>query len=152
MAYCLYTDIQSEFKDLPLTLAAAPSPSSITQEDVTEFIDQSSSMMDSYIINRYEVPVSGAPVSLKFLKMICIWLVKARVLSILSVKTPQDKTKQDPDGPSLYKQAIEFLKEIKKGNLVLTDATQVDGYDGGMSSYLMDECVEHDFKIGENAW
>lgn len=145
MAYCTYTEVSSEFKDITFSASTA-----VTDTEVSDFIDQSSSLIEGIIASKYQVPVVGN-MSLLVLKMICIWIVKARILSILSVKTPQDKTKQDPDGPTLLQQAMDMLKAIKKGDLVLTDATAASTNDG-MGSFLMNEDITYDFQVGESNW
>lgn len=146
MAYASHSDIESEFKELTLS-----STTTVKDSEVDAFCDQASATIDGIIQNRYEVPVTG-PFSLLILKYITILLVKARVLSILSVKSPQDKTKQDPDGPTLLKQAMDLLTQIKKGQLVLTDAPAAAGFTGGMTSYLIDQDVTPDFAVDEETW
>jgi hypothetical protein len=145
VAYCTDTDISSEFKGITFSASTA-----VTDTEVDGFIDQSSSLIDGIISSKYEVPITGAA-SLLIMKMICIWIVKARILSILSVKTPQDKTKQDPDGPTLLKQAMDMLKAIKKGDLILTDAV-ASSSDDGMSSFLMNEEITYDNQVGVDNW
>lgn len=150
MAYCARTDVESEFKSITFLAAAASPTSPVTQEDVVSFIDQVSAYIDGKIQNRYEVPVSGTA-SLLILKMVCILFVKARILSILSVKTPQDKNKQDPDGPTLEKKAEAMLDAIVKGTLELIDA-EASNTDGGLTSYLKDRTIEYEFKMERDAW
>lgn len=145
MAYCTNTHISSEFKDITFSTTTA-----VKDTEIDDWILQAGALIDGYVSSKYEVPVTGAS-SLLLLKMICIWLVKSRILSVLSVKTPQDKTKQDPDGPSLLKQAMDLLKLIKSGQLPLTDAVSIST-DDGLSSYLMNETISHDFETGENNW
>jgi hypothetical protein len=145
LAYCTDTDVASEFKGITFSASTA-----VTDTEVDDFIDQSSALIDGIIASKYEVPVVGS-VSLLILQMICVWIVKARILSILSVKTPQDKTKQDPDGPTLLKQAMDMLKAIKKGDLVLTDATLSSG-DDGITSFLMNETITYDNQVGVDNW
>lgn len=145
MAYSDSDDISSEFKDIEFSTDTA-----VTDTEVDGFCDQAAAQIDSVIASRYEVPVTG-PISLLLLKMISILLVKGRILSILSVKTPQDKTKQDPDGPDLIKQAMDMLAQIKKGQMVLSDAT-LASTEGGLTSFLKNQDVSYEFHAGENDW
>ena len=145
MAYAVYTDVASEFKDITFSSTTA-----VTDTDVTAWIAQASELIDGYLASKYEVPVTGVN-SLLILKMICILLVKSRILSVLSVKTPQDKNKQDPDGPTLYKQAMDLLKDIKKGLIQLSDATLSNSADG-LTSYLKDQDIEYQFTMEDDAW
>ena len=145
MAYSTVANVESEFKDIDFSASTT-----ITDTEVTAFISEADALIDATIDNRYVVPVTGAA-SLLILKTISIWLVKARILSILSVKTPQDKTKQDPDGPTLRKDALKMLEMISKGQLTLVDATLVDT-EGGMTSYLMDATIQKQFKTNRDQW
>lgn len=145
MAYSVLTDIESEFKDVTFSSTTA-----VTDDDIDGFIDQADAFIDSSISSRYEVPVTGSS-SLLVLKTISILLVKARVLSILSVKTPQDKTKQDPDGPTLRQQALDMLKAIKNGSLLLTDAV-LTSTDGGLTSFLINEDITYTYPVDQDVW
>lgn len=145
-AYAEVANVQAEFKALDITTAGR----SLTSTSVDDFITSAEAEVDSRISNQYVVPVTG-PISVALLKQITIWLVKARILSILSVKTPQDKTKQDPDGPSLRKQALEALDGISKGTIPLVDATAATNA-VGVESYNRDLCVKHDFTIERKEW
>lgn len=146
MAYCSTAEITSEFKDIEFTATTT-----VTDTDVDSFIDQASAAIDSNIYNRYIVPVTVGAGALLLLKMVCIMMVKARILSILSVKTPQDKTKQDPDGPTLLTQAQKMLDSISKGILDLVGATGT-GTEQGMTSFLANSDLTYDFRVGENNW
>lgn len=145
MAYCTNVDITNEFKDITFSATT-----SVKDTDIDAFILQAGSLIDTYLSNKYLVPVTGTG-SLLLLKMICVWLVKSRVISILSVKSPVDKTKQDPDSQKLYDQAIAILKQIKAGTLKLVDAVQATS-DDGMSSFLINEDIEYQFQMESNAW
>lgn len=145
MAYSVLTDIESEFKDVTFSSTTA-----VTDDDIDGFIDQADAFIDSSISSRYEVPVTGSS-SLLVLQTISILLVKARVLSILSVKTPQDKTKQDPDGPTLRQQALDMLKAIKNGSLLLTDAV-LTSTDGGLTSFLINEDISYTYPVDQDVW
>ncbi len=146
MAYCSDTDVASEFKDITFSSGTA-----VTDTEVDGFIDEMSALIDTYLSNRYEVPVITGTTSLLLLKFICILLVKSRILSILSVKTPQDKTKQDPDGPTLWDRMIKLLEQIRKGTLPLPDATVLPTA-GGMYSFLMNQDVEYTFRMEDENW
>lgn len=145
MAYSVVADIQNEFKDTVFSSTTA-----VTDDDVEDFITSADAVINGYLSSKYVVPFLDAT-SLAIMKMISIWLVKARILSILSVKAPQTPATQDPDGPSLYKQAMNLLKNIKDGTLQLPDATLISSQDG-LTSFLMNEDVSYDFHRQENDW
>lgn len=146
MDYALVADIEAEYKSIDF----AATGSKVTTTEIEEFITQASALIDGYVSNKYTIPVTGAA-SLAVLKMICTWLVKSRVNSILSVKAPQDKTKQDPDGPSLFQQAMKLLEQIKKGQLVLPDAVASNST-GGMDSYTADLELKYAFHQNREDW
>lgn len=145
MAYSVVADIQNEFKDTVFSSTTA-----VTDDDVEDFITSADALIDSYLSSKYVVPFLDVT-SLALMKMISIWLVKARILSILSVKSPQAPTTQEPDTPNLYKQAMALLKDIKDGKIQLTGATLISSEDG-LTSYLMNEDVSYDFHRQENDW
>lgn len=145
MAYCTAAQVQAEFKDLPVD-----SDSAISATDLGQWIEEFDAVIDSYVGVRYVTPVTG-DASLAILRMIEIWLVKSRILPILSVKTPEDKTKQDPDGPGYYKKAMDMLTQIKKGQLPLLDATST-GSGSRMTSYNKDLTVTREFKKDRANW
>lgn len=146
MAYCSHTDVESEFKDLTLSAST-----SVTDTEVDAWCDQESSLIDGLIQNRYDVPVTGTA-ALLILKAIVIMLVKARLISVLSVKTPIDSTKQDPDSQKLKDQAMKLLDLIAKGKLALVDAVLAGSGTGGMTSYLIDGDIEGNFDVVADNW
>ncbi len=145
MAYCTNTDLALEYKAIVFS-----GSSSISSTQVDEFGVQASALIDSYIGTKYDLPIVDTS-ALSLLKMIAIWLVKSRINSILSVKTPQDKTKQDPDGPALYEQAIKMLEALRSGKLTLVGADSASS-DQGLTSYLKDLDVDYQFQMESESW
>lgn len=146
MAYCSHTDVESEFKDLTLSAST-----SVTDTEVDAWCEQESAVIDGLIQNRYDVPVTGTA-ALLILKAIAIMLVKARLISVMSVKTPIDTTKQDPDSQKLKDQAMKLLDLIAKGKLALVDAVLAGSGTGGMTSYLIDRTVCPEFAVDSEKW
>lgn len=141
MAYCVASDVTSEFKRVDFSLAN----SAVTTAEVTEFISQADQFIDSKIGLKYEVPVTGAN-SLKILKQISIYLVAYRIKRILEVKvaTP-DPNAQDVQNQNLRQIALDMLKDIVDGLLLLSDATLASSGNGvGSYAYSNDQVAQFD--------
>lgn len=144
MPYSTYTDVASEFKDIDFTATGAK----VSSTEVTEFIVQADALIDAMISNKYEVPVTGTK-SLSLLKMISIMIVRDRILEIMSVKTGDEETTQDPSKKYLISPK-DMLKAISKGDTKLVDAVALSG--GGVSSFNVDHSIKHVFKKGVDQW
>jgi hypothetical protein len=131
MAYCTYTDIQSDFKSLTF----ASGSGNVTQEDVTQFIVEADALINSYVSGKYETPVAAGD-GLNLLKMISRNIVTLRVKSILEVKQSTNvAANQNPVSTSLsMKQCLDMLGEIKAGKLKLDGATALVSGGGFYSS------------------
>ncbi len=116
MAYCDYSEVKSEFKDLAVTGSTA-----ITTTDVERFISEIDAYIDARLGLLYVVPIDGDE-SLKIMKMISIGLVKNRIQSILKVKTGTEEADQESD-TSIGKMAVTMLDDIMAGKMILSDAT-----------------------------
>lgn len=147
MAYCTKDDIESEFKSIDFDASGAV----VSATEVTEFITQTEDFINASISDRYSVPVTSGTMAASILKTVAIWMVKCRINAILSVKSPVDATKQEPEGKSICEKADQMLKDIASGKLALPDA-ELSGLSGGMESFLMNEDVTYQFQRDENAW
>jgi phage gp36-like protein len=114
MSYALNSDVKAEFKSLTYQ---SDTDLGITSGEVDTWLDQDSATIDSYINNRYSVPVSGGAQSLKVLKKICLLLTVARV-RVKIKDTPENRESSKAD----REQAYQMLNDIRNGVLTLTDA------------------------------
>lgn len=144
MAYCIYEDITSEFKDLVLT-----TDTKVTPAKVTQFISQTDATINGMIGNRYITPVTGTE-SLLILKLICIKIVSNRVAKIMEVKTPKDESNQS-SVKSLEPTPMEMLEAIADGSLILSDATLRDSQNG-VGSYAISNSIPNTFEKGRDQW
>lgn len=144
MAYCTSSDVTKEFKNI--TFSAT---SSVTSDDVTEFISQADAFINSQLANKFSVPITGTE-ALKIVKRLSIWLVTGRIKSILKVKTGQDIGDQGTDS-DLIKMAKDELKDISKGKASLIDAPLFSTSDG-VKSFAVDEGLEFTFKKDVDQW
>lgn len=145
MAYAVNADVINEFKALVTSGGAA-----ITTTKIDEWITQAEGLINGMISNKYVTPVTGTE-SVKILKMITIWLVADRIKEILKVKNVNEDVDQGVKDGSLYKRALDMLKDISKGTLPLTDATLLSSQDG-LRSYAADVGLEYTFKRNTDQW
>ena len=143
MAYCLNSDIASEFKNITFNAST-----SVTDTEVDELIAQSDEIIDGYLTNKYTVPITGAK-ALKVVKRISIGLTVQRLIPILRVKTGVDKLDQDTQ--SISTNAERLLKDIISGSLDLSDAEKASTGQG-FKSYANDNSLEHKFQRGIDQW
>jgi len=136
--------VTKEFKNI--TFSAT---SSVTSDDVTEFISQADAFINSQLANKFTVPVTGTE-ALKIVKRLSIWLVTGRIKAILKVKTGQDIGDQGAE-TDLIKMAKDELKELSKGKSSLIDAPLISSADG-VKSFAVDEGLEFTFKKGVDQW
>ena len=143
MAYCLNSDIASEFKNITFNAST-----SVTDTEVDELIAQSDEIIDGYLTNKYTVPITGVK-ALKVVKRISIGLTVQRLIPILRVKTGVDKL--DRDTQSISTNAERLLKDIISGSLDLSDAEKASTGQG-FKSYANDNSLEHKFQRGIDQW
>lgn len=142
MAYCTYTDVQSEFKNLVLGSTHA-----LTSTEVTEFIEQASNYIDARIGLKYETPVT-ATAAISVLKMIAIWMVKKRILRILAVK---GATKPEEQEGSTDLNPEQMLSDILSDKLLLVGA-DLATTGSGVRSYTYDNDIDPVFEKGTDQW
>ena len=151
-AYCTTADIEAEIKALSLSASSIP-----TTTQVTEFIDQESARIDSYLSSRYTTPISGTE-SLLIVKRLCIALVSWRVSDIISTRKvsqlPNGMISQDLSGATAYKQAMKDLELYRKGLISLPDSTVANASAGksGFASGNSDAQYESQFDVNEKQW
>lgn len=147
MAYTTYTEVQSDFKDITFD-----NNSNVTSSDVTQFIAESDSLINSYVGQTYSVPVTSGD-GLTFLKLLSRSLTSARIKKILEVK--QEKSTDANQNvlsvllpPSMV---MKLLKDIAEKNMKLDGATElVSG--GGFYSYNASNDIEPVMLKGEKQW
>ena len=147
MAYCIDTDVESEFKNIDFDTTTL-----VTTADVNGFILQMSSLIDSYVGMRYVVPVTADASALALLKLYCITLVADRIKKILEVKQATNSgANQDVRGAFGTREVMKALNDIRKGDQLLTGATLLTT-PGGFSSYTLSNGIEPTFKKNERQW
>jgi phage gp36-like protein len=110
MAYCALADIQKLLPELELAELTAESGTTPDSAIVTEAIAKADAEIDSYLGVKYAVPLASVPDRLRSLSEdISIYYLYVR-RSV--VPEPREKA---------YQNAIAFLREAVKGNVVLMD-------------------------------
>lgn len=92
--------------------AVAPDP-----DVITEAITDAEGMIDSYVGKRYVVPLSPVPAIVEKL---------AVTISLYYLYTSVSNIRHDENIEKNFEKAIEFLKDVSKGNAVLQGATGVE--------------------------
>lgn len=149
MAYATASDIASEFKNLEISATTT-----ITTDEVNEFADQISKMIDSYVGKRYLVPLTSGsnPISFSILKMICIQLVANRVKGILRIRTGSEKLDQETRASlPTNNQLKDYLGQIASGDVLLSDA-ELASSDAGFASYSLANNIEGFFDTKKQQW
>jgi len=154
MAYAVFGDIKSEFKDI-----AIDATSSVTETDVTEFLAQAHELIDGFVGTKYLLPIDAAhTAALKLLKRIEIALVAERVGKILKVKSGVAKADQDSKFTSGKPWALSLLKQIQECSiLLLTNGPPrvqlpLVGEGTVVSSFNVEEDIEPVFQKGVDQW
>ena len=145
MAYATAAEVTTEFKSVDFAATNA----AVSTADVTQFIVEADSEINSKIGLVYETPVAAGE-GLQLLKMLSKMLVKDRIDGILSVKTGQPDSKQEA-GQTVQEKVDKILGEIASGKRVLLGATKISSGDG-VNSYASSTGKEFTMKRDETQW
>lgn len=141
MAYATLKDVGSEFNGITFN-----ENSTVNAEEVEKFIEQSDSLINTYLNQKYNVPVAigTSPISFQLLKRICIALVAYRVNLIIKFK-PEDVSNDD------FTYNMGMLESIRDGDLTLTDAVLIDETQVIYSANVANDASSV-FKMGTDQW
>lgn len=120
MAYCTYSEVEADFKDMTFTTT-----SNVKQADVTQFIAEADALINSYVGSVYQVPVTDSGEGLTLLKLLSRSLVTSRVKKIMEVKQ-EKSTDANQNVVSVLlstDKVMKILKDIQDKNIVLDGAT-----------------------------
>lgn len=146
MAYAGTTDVQSEFKKINF----ADTDAVVSTSEVTEFIAQEEAALNAEVGTVYVVPITDSG-GISLMKRMSVFMVKARVLDLLYVKTGNEKTDQGSGGEAYREIVRDMLDRIRKKELILSGAI-LAGSTGGVSSYSSAHCIDQVFKKDEQQW
>ena len=137
MAYVTATQIQSDFKNINFS----DSNARVTFAEVDEFITQEQALVDNIISKKYIVPVVSDATSVSLMAKITTLLVVHRIKKIIRIRH-FDPKKQDQDlTDEEYKEAMDLLSKIMKGQITLNAPEMSDG------NYHVDSFIEDDPSI-----
>lgn len=117
MAYTSYTEIESDFKDI--TFAAGQN---VTDSDVTQFIAEADALIDSYVGQKYVVPVTAGG-GLVLLKLYSRCLVTARIKRLMEVKQ-EKSTDANQNVTSVLLSPSQIIKQLEA---IRDDKTSLEG-------------------------
>jgi phage gp36-like protein len=149
MTYATTTDIQSEFKSLPLSASSA-----VTTTEVEKFLEETDAIIDTFLAARYTLPITGTK-SLLVLKKIEIDFVAYRVAKILNLKKevplPDENIIQELNEGAAYRESKKLLDGLFTGKMLLPDESpKTSG--SGMSDYNSANSVEPIFERDTKQW
>lgn len=150
MAYSTKELIQAEIRGFAVNATGTV----VTDDSLTEFIEQVDTYIDLKLKKKYQVPISevDSPRAFSILKTISTYLVVCRVKRILETKVVDTKaTAQDVKTPNYCAEGQAMLKEIVDGDLPLDDVPTTDA-GGGVASYASSHCVKNKFKVDKDQW
>lgn len=147
MGYCAVEDVQTDFKKIDFSSAGAV----VSSDMVEDWIDQESELINSYICNRYKVPVSDvkSPASYMILKRIAIFLVSERVKNKIEVKTGISQKDSEEKSPNYSRTPLSDLKSISDGKIHLRDAELLSS---AVGSFNIDSCDQPVFDVTKQQW
>jgi hypothetical protein len=145
MAYCTYSDVQAEFKDITFSSTTA-----VKDSEVTEFIVQADARINAEIGKVYETPLASGE-GLSLLKMISLQIVSKRIHEILKVKSGSDETDQKGSEEEEKDTPEKLLARIVSSDLKLVGATYLRS-GNGVKSYTNDNAVSHLFERDVASW
>jgi phage gp36-like protein len=124
MGYCTYLAIQADFKSLTFLSSSASPTSLVTQEAVTQFINEASALIDSYVGQRWVTPITADATALALMSLFCRTLVADRVRGILANKqqTNTDANAQVKSDGYSVKDVMKALIDLKNGDMQLSGA------------------------------
>lgn len=143
MAYSTEAQVESELKGTTFE----SSGTTISSTEIGEFIDISDEMIDSYIANRYTVPVSAsATKAAEVLRHLSVALTKAKVMDILEFNQTGGTSEK---ATQLRSDAITMLEKISRGEVLLSDAGSALPVS---SSYNYEQEIDPTFEVGSDQW
>lgn len=113
--YCTTSEVISEFKNLVVDTTTA-----ISTADITSFIAQAEALINSYVSNRYILPIDSGAEGFQILKMIEIAIVADRIRKIMEVKQLSSKDAvQSVRGLLDSKAILKMLEDIRDGDIAI---------------------------------
>ena len=151
MSYVDVAGITSEFKNIDFTATGAV----LSTDEVTQFILETSAVIDSRLSSRYVTPITGT-ISLLIVRKICIDFVAFRVAKILNLKKslplPEKLIVQELNEGSAYVESRNMLDSLQNGSVTLPDAVRVATTETGLSSYNTTNSITPTFKRSTYQW
>ncbi len=141
--YATAAQVQSEFK----TTVFSPS-SAVTDVELDEWSDQFSRMLDTYLVKKYAVPITGVDPLLVVSLLVRGW-VAARAARILNATVGIGEGDLNK-AVALEKLAEKWLKDFKAGCIELEGATEKDRL--APKSFNQQNAIDPTWEKGVDQW
>lgn len=145
--YCTTPEVIGEFKSLNTTSTGV----AITDAKIDGFRDDAFAYINAKIGNKYATPIPADAGCFAIVRMIELYIVKARIQSIIPVRTAADGAKQNEKPEDLAKKADDLLEVIVSGKIKMAGATLASTSDG-VSSFNVDQGTPHIVKKARWQW
>lgn len=158
MGYCTADDIRADFKGvkfLPYDSTPGAQNTATTEEQLEEWIEQESALMDGYIGKIYILPITLAsyPSAALVLKRICIFRVSARVKNKNEVKAESNQLNSDEKFlDNRIRTPNNDLMAIGKKELLLLDVPLIDSAGGFESFTSSSDSHGRKFNTNKQQW
>ena len=140
MAYAIYTDVLSEFKDLAITATTI-----VTIAEVTEYIAQTENIVNAQLSQIYVTPVTDT-MSTSIIKNIVIWFVAHRVQEVMKLRSGEELDSKNAE--NLYQKAQDLLDKIIDKKL-LSEATLNSSTNTGVEDFNSKNSIRAEFDLSD---
>jgi hypothetical protein len=145
--YATTQQVKDDFKSLDTTSPGAV----VTDTKIDGWRDEAFAEINAAIGNKYALPIAAGSACLVKLRTIEIWLVKARIQSVIPVRTGADGAKQNDPPQDFRKLASAELKAIADGTLKMNGAVLASSADG-VASFNVSHGTCHRVKKDTDQW
>jgi hypothetical protein len=147
MGYASTSEVQSDFKNTEFTTT-----SNVTIADVEGMIIEADALIDSYLGQKFVVPITGGAQALALVKLFSRTLVADRIKGILEVKqaTSKDAIQNVRSGLSTA-DVLKLLAQIRDDKMTLAGAEE-QLINGGLYSFNSANNITPIFKKEERQW
>lgn len=148
--YCSVADVQGEFA----TGIIFDANGKVTDTQVTAFITDASTLIDSYIGNKYALPLTNdtGGQAAALLLYYCKSLVADKCRGLLQIKMATNDVGQNVRTGLATKDILALLSDVRDGNTKLPGDPDFQLADGGFASFAAETGQKPIFHKSERQW